>query len=449
MSRNAVRRCLSVGFILACLFPAFSVASQSVEAGVAGVAPRVDVPEPTPDAVRYYQSGHVVWVVSNLIGLAIPALFLWTGWSARLRTISARIGRWRYTSVGVYGALFVAATTLMELPWNFYVVFVRQHAYGLSNQTLGKYASDLTTGTVLGMVVTFLVLGIPYLLLKASPRRWWLYTGLLVLPFSVLVMLIVPIWVEPLFNDFSPLANKQLEERILALAERSGIEGSRVYEVKKSVDTKALNAYVTGIWTTKRIVLWDTLLAELSEEEILAVMGHEMGHYVLGHVVRSIAVATLTAILALWMAHVIVSRLLNRFKKSFGFDSLSDVASLPLLVLILNGVGLIGQPVVLAFSRYQEHEADRFTLELTQDNEAAAQAFVKLQTTNLGYPRPGLFYKLWRSTHPPIGERIDFCNDYRPWESGEPMRYADRFAPVTIPSEAPSTETGGGAGSGL
>jgi Zn-dependent protease with chaperone function len=241
------------------------------------------------------------------------------------------------------------------------------------------------------------------------------------------VMLIAPIWIDPLFNDFGPMKDKALESKILALAERAGVEGSRVYEVNKSVDTTAVDAYVTGFLQTKRIVLWDTILAKLNEKELLVVVGHEMGHYVLHHIITGIIFSFFLILIALYVAYKLANGLIARYKRRFGFEQLSDVASLPLLLLLVGIFSFVISPISLAFSRYQEHEADRFALEITRDNHDAATAFIKLQQENLAVPRPGLLYKLWRSDHPPVGERIDFCNEYHPWKSGQPLKYADRF----------------------
>jgi Zn-dependent protease with chaperone function len=181
------------------------------------------------------------------------------------------------------------------------------------------------------------------------------------------------------------------------------------------VDTNAVNAYVTGFLSTKRIVLWDTLIAKLEEKEVLGVMAHEMGHYVLGHVVRSILLSSLVVLIGLYLVDRMGQALIARFSRSFGFDRLSDVASVPLLLLLLQVNGLILSPVVLAYSRYQEHGADRYALDLTHANHSVGTAFAKLQKENLGVPRPSWFYRIFRSTHPSIGERIDFCNEYHPW----------------------------------
>jgi Zn-dependent protease with chaperone function len=184
-----------------------------------------------------------------------------------------------------------------------------------------------------------------------------------------------------------------------------------------------VNAYVNGFMGTKRIVFWDTALRTLNEDELLVVMGHEMGHYVLGHVFQRIVLGAIGTFLALYAAYRLVGRIIGRFKERFGFSTLSDFAALPLIILLIHLLSLAVTPAEMAFYRYQEHEADRFALELTHNNHAAATAFLKLQHHNLSNPRPGMVYTLWRSSHPSIGERIDFCNSYRPWETGEPSRY--------------------------
>ncbi|HEV8578423.1 MAG TPA: M48 family metallopeptidase [Thermoanaerobaculia bacterium] len=432
-----MRQVIPAVLILACfLLPATPVAAQPAEdtaapAVSAEPAPRGDssapvpVPEPSDKAMRYYRSGNVLWVIGTLWGFAVPCLLLFTGFSARLRDAAHKIGRKRFFTIAVYGILFTLVTFVLDLPLAFYQDFVRQHAYGLSDQSAAKWWSDAFKALAVSCVFIALILWFPYWLLRKSPRRWWLYTGLATAPLLALLLFVTPIWIEPLFNQFGPMKDKALEAKILALADRAGIEGSRVYEVNKSVDTKTVNAYVTGFLKTKRIVLWDTILAKLSDREVLLVMGHEMGHYVLGHVPQLIALGTALALLGLWVIHRTAGGLIARYRDRFGFSELSDVASLPLIALLFSLVTFVLSPAVLAFTRHNEHEADRFGLEITRDNHDCATAFVKLQQENLSNPRPGRLFKLWRSSHPPLGERIDFCNGYRPWEKGEPLAYGD------------------------
>jgi STE24 endopeptidase len=391
--------------------------------------PQVVVPEPSPLALQYYRSGNMLWAIGTTLGLIIPALLLFSGVSARMRNLARRIGRRWLPSVLLYAVLFTISYALLTLPFAYYEGYVRQHAYGLSTQSLDRWLSDWLKGLAVSSVGLALVLWIPYLLLRRSPRYWWLYAGLATAPIAAFILVVSPIWVDPLFNDFGRMQDRTLEGRILALAERAGIPGSRVYQVDKSVDTRTVNAYVTGIGSSKRIVLWDTMLSKLNPDEILFVMAHEMGHFVLHHTLAVIVGATLLVTGSLYLVHRVANTVITRFGSRFGFDRLSDLASFPLLLLLGTVVSLITAPAVLAFSRYQEHEADRFALELTRNNHAAATTFVRLQQENLSMPRPGPIFKFWRGSHPSLGERVDFANGYRPWDAGEPLRYGRLFRP--------------------
>jgi Zn-dependent protease with chaperone function len=388
----------------------------------------VVVPPPSDKALRYYRGGNVIWLVEQFLGLALPSLFLFTGFSAMLRTYASSLGHGRfYPTLVIYLVAFSLVTGLIQLPLSYYVGYVREHAFGLSTQHLSKWIGDQVKGLLVGLVIGALILWLPYLLLARSPSHWWLWTGVLSLPLIVIMFLVTPIWIAPLFNKFGPMQDKALEADVLATASRAGVEGARVFQVDKSVDTEKVNAYVTGIGNTKRIVLWDTLLKRLSPRQIRFVVGHELGHYVLGHVVVSIFVSWGLLLLGLYGAHRTADLLLSRFGGRFGFSQLSDVASLPLLMLLLSVFSLLIGPATLALSRYHEHEADRFALELTHDNRGGASAFVELQRQNLAVPRPGWLFKLFRASHPPIGERVDFMNTYRPWDHGEPERYGGHF----------------------
>ncbi|HET9765965.1 MAG TPA: M48 family metallopeptidase [Thermoanaerobaculia bacterium] len=404
-------------------------ALPTVETPAPADAP-VPVPTPSEKAMRYYRSGNVLWAVAVLWGFAVPLLLLFTGFSAKLRDLARRIGRNWFFTVAIFGVLFAVVGFVLDLPLAWYSDFVRQHAYGLSDQTAAKWWSDAFKALALSCLGNAFFLWVPYLLLRKSPRRWWLYTALLAIPLLAVILVVTPIWIEPLFNKFGPMKDKALEAKILALADRAGIEGSRVYEVAKSEDTKTVNAYVTGFLGTKRIVLWDTTLAKLDDSEVLLVMGHEMGHYALGHVPKLLALGSLLIFVGLWVIHRTAGALIARHGQRWGFSELADVASVPLVGLLFSLVIFVLTPGILAFTRHTEHQADVFGLEITRDNHSCATAFVRLQQENLGNPRPGKLYKLWRSSHPPLGERIDFCNDYRPWETGQPLAYDKLMRPA-------------------
>jgi STE24 endopeptidase len=387
----------------------------------------VAVPEPTPEAVRYYRSGHWVWAASVALGFAVPALILWSGLAVAIRTRAERVARFWPVAAALFIAAYLAVDWLLSLPFAYYAEFARQHAYGMSNQSLGRWLAESFVGLAVNALIGALFFWVPLLAIRRLPRMWWLATGALAVPFLLLMMFVRPIWIDPLTDDFGRMQNPQLEQRILALAERAGIEGARVFEVNKSADTNRLNAYVTGFGATKRIVLWDTLLAKLSPEQTLVVMGHEMGHYVLRHVVIGICAYSAILTLALLLLHLVASAVLRRSAGKLGVRGLSDPAALPLMLAIVAILGVAIMPLAFAFSRHQEHEADRFALEITRDNHACANAFVAMQASNLGYPRPDEWVVWLRTTHPPIGQRVDFCNAYRPWATDQPRRYERLF----------------------
>jgi Zn-dependent protease with chaperone function len=387
----------------------------------------IAVPPPSPEAVRYYRSGHWVWAGGVALGIALPALLLWSGLSVALRNGAERVARAWPLAAALFLVGYLALDWLLSLPFAYYAQFARQHAYGLSNQSLGQWLGESAIGLGVSAAIGALFFWVPLALIRRLPRAWWLATGALAVPFLFLMMLVRPIWIDPLTDDFGPMQNERLEARILALAERAGIERARVFEVNKSADTERVNAYVTGFAATQRIVLWDTLLAKLTPEQVLVVMGHEMGHYVLHHVVIGVCVYSAVLTVGLGLIHLIAGAVLRRRGGRLGLRGLHDPAALPLVLALAGVVSLPLMPAAFAFSRAQEREADRFALELTRDNRSCAEAFVALQASNLGYPRPDVWVKWLRSSHPSLGERVDFCNAYRPWERGEPSRYQARF----------------------
>ncbi len=400
---------------------------EPAAASAPSALPPVAVPEPSPLAMARYRSGIVLWIADTAWGFVLPALILFTGFSATMRNWASRWTRRPILIVALYFAIFSVITFAIDLPRAYYEEFAREHAYGLSNQTFAKWFGDSITALLVSIVIGALFLWIPFRLLARSPRRWWLYTSLLSVPFLVLMIVVAPIWIEPLFNKFGPMKNKALEAHILQLADRAGISGGRVYEVDKSADTKALNAYVSGLGATKRIVLWDTIIARLDEPGLLFVVGHEMGHYVLGHTWKLMAMFFVLISATLYGIHVTAGWIIARWRARIGFDSLADVAALPLLLLLVSLGFFVASPFALAFSRHVEHEADRFGLEITQNNHSAALSFVTMQQDNLANPRPHWLVRLLRADHPTVAERIEFANTYKPWATGQPLVYGDKF----------------------
>ena len=389
----------------------------------------VAVPVASEKAMRYYYSGLVIWLLNAFLGMAILLVLCFSGFAARMRDFAQRAGSNWFLTIVLYWALFSTLLFLVKLPLSYYAGFVNEHAFGLSNQTHADWMIYKLKSLAVTIAGGALVLWIPYLLLKKSPTRWWFYAGLAAFPVVVFSIFIQPIVIEPIFNDFGPVKNPALEQKILKLAERSGIEHARVFEVDKSRETKSTNAYVTGIGQTQRIVFWDTLTASMSDEQVLSVMGHEIGHYVLNHIWKLIAFTLLLMLLMLYIVHRLAHMVISRFQRRLGFTMLSDIASLPLILLLLSTTSIVHTPIGNAVNRQVEHEADVFTLELTRDNRAAAEGFVQLIDDNLDNPRPHWLDQLLRGSHPTNAERIEFANTYKPWMTGQPLRYGALIKP--------------------
>ena len=376
----------------------------------------VVVPEATPEALSYYQSGNILFALTQLLNLLIPALFLFTGFSGKLGKFAEKIGKKWFFSIPIYLIFFVPLYTVLQLPLDFYKGYIREHAYGLSVQSVSQWFSNYGMGILVTLVIALLFVWIFYLLLHTAKKRWWLYSSFLSIGVMFFMFFIQPIWIDPLFNHFGPMKNKELEKEILSLAEKAGISQGRVFEVDKSKETKALNAYVVGLGSSNRIVLWDTTIEKMSPQQLLFVMGHEMGHYVLKHGMLTLLYFGILSFIIFYFTYKTSNVLLEHCRKKFQFTHIYDIASLPLLLFSIQFFLLLFTPLSNYISRSMEREADCFGLEITRDNKAAGEAFVILQNTNLSNPCPGPLYTIWQATHPSLADRIHFCNTYCPWE---------------------------------
>ncbi|MFL6247821.1 MAG: M48 family metallopeptidase [Thermoanaerobaculia bacterium] len=364
----------------------------------------------TDEMRRHTRIGNTMYFVGTAWSFGVLALLLVTGMSRRMRDAAARVTQRPFVVAMLYIALLTIAVAILEFPVTYYSGFVVPHQFDLTDQSFTSWMVDMLKG--LGVAIAIgSVVGASALLVIRKVRRWWLPLWLASVPLVIFMVIIQPLVLDPIFNKFEPLKDEVLRRQLVDLASRAGIEGGRVYQVNKSKQTKTMNAYVTGIGPSNRIVMWDTLLAKMTHDEILGVMGHEMGHYVLKHIWKTLAFLLALSVIVFYITY----RAYERITTERG-----DPATLPWLLIVASAISFLLSPVISGYSRMQEHEADVFALELTHLNESFATAFVKFAEDSKRDPSPHPFIKFWLYTHPPIAERIPFALHYKPWEKGQP-----------------------------
>lgn len=372
----------------------------------------------TPEMLRHQRILDTMYFAGFAYELLVLVFILASGLGARLRDVVRRIVPWRFVQSMLFFVLLSLVTTVAEFPIDYYRGFVVPHEFALTHQTFAAWMSDLVKGLGVDLVIGC-VLAALILLAMTRVRRWWVVVWACSLPLVVAGVIATPLIIDPLFNDFRPLRDPVLKRDLIAEASRAGIDAARVYEVDKSKQTLTMNAYVTGLGPSKRIVMWDTLLAKLSHDEILAVMGHEMGHYVMHHIWKGIAFEAAVTFLGFALAQWLFERGLARWGTKWGARERGDPASLPWLMLLASLLAFLFSPVYSSFSRHIEHQADQFALELTHLNEAAATSEVKFAEDSKVDPSPNAFIEFWRYSHPAAQRRIEFALEYKPWEQGK------------------------------
>jgi STE24 endopeptidase len=388
-------------------------------------------PEKYQKAIAYSRAGYRLYFLSVLWNLAIILFLLRSGFIAKLRDFAES----RSTSHSLQALLFVPALfallALLHLPirlyWHHLSLFYQQ-----SIQPWGSWFWDWTKAQLLSIALALLVVTLLFALIRSKPRSWWLFAWLGAIPLSLFLGLIAPWYVDPLFNKFHPLqeTQPQLVQSIGELSRRAGIPipPERMFLMEASAKTNAINAYVTGLGASKRIVIWDTSIQKTKPEELLFIVGHEMGRYVLGHVAKGFAYFLALLFVALFLACRLLRRMIARWGGVWGIRGQSDWAALGVLLLLLNIMSFFGEPIGNAFSRMQEHAADAYGLQLIQGffpdaNEVAAHSFQVLGEEDLDDPNPPKFIVLWLYSHPPLNDRLRFAHDFgRPPKIRTPTR---------------------------
>lgn len=408
------------------------IAMPAVAQPAAPQATGVTARQPSPASDPYTvvvtdeMRAHQRWVdrlyfADAVYGFLVLLALLGFGVSRRLRDLAGRVTRRPFLAAMLFIALFAVAITVLSLPLAYFAHFVIPHRFKLSQQSLGGWTWDLVKAMLL-QIALGAPIGALALVGIRRVRRWWLAIWIGSIPIALFLVVISPVLLSPVFNRFEPLRDEKLRTELLDLASRAGISGARVFQVDKSKQTSTMNAYVNGLGPTKRIVLWDTIIAKMDHDELRFVMAHEMGHYVLHHMWEGLAFILAVLLVVLWLAQQVAEAATWRWGPSWGFSVLHDPAAVPLLLLVISVFFFLLTPLLNGFSRGLEHQADVFSLEVTHLNDPGARAFVKMAEDSKVLPDPDPFIRFWRYDHPTLAERIAFCRSYRPWEEGKPNR---------------------------
>jgi len=372
---------------------------------------REDYPDLSEEVYKYRKETLRVWAIKLILQFLLPLFFLSSRLSYRIRYFVEN-DRSLFLSGLFYGLIFFTLMFLIKLPLNYYSSFYLSHKYGLSNQTLSRWLEVMVKNFLINDLILSFFIFIPVYLIYRSPRIWWLQLSFLIIPVIIFMVFISPFIIDPIFNKYTSIEDESLGQEIKALLHKANIEDASIYKVDKSKDTKTMNAYMTGILHSKRIVLWDTTIENLEESEVLSITAHEIGHYLEGHIWKSIVFSSIGTILIMFLIFISSNWILDLSGGSFGIRKLYDIAAIPLLLLVLNFYTFLASPISNYVSRHMEVEADAYEVILAEDRESAVSAMEKLYKQSLGIPRPSKIFKLWYHTHPSLEERIEFYRNY-------------------------------------
>jgi len=352
----------------------------------------------------YFRSKLAVGLGKLALAFAFILVVLLTGASSRLhgslRTLTANY----YLQLSGYLLVFLISYSLVLLGLDFYGDVVLERRYGLSNQTIAGWLLRSVKAWLLSAVLAIVSFDLLYALFRTMPNWWWLAASAGWFAMLVLMGKIAPAVIVPLFYKLQPLPDRDLTERLLALAQRCGVRVSQVFEIRLSKETKKANAAVIGLGNERRIVIGDTLMDLCTHDEIEAVFAHELGHVALRHGWKLLAAAAVSSVAGFYILHLFYAR----SAMALGFAGGSDIAGVPLLMLWLMIGGLIAKPFQAALSRHFERQADLFIVGKVPSPETLASSLNKLAGRNLADPEPSRLVELLFYTHPPIAKRIAY-----------------------------------------
>ncbi|MGA2982862.1 MAG: M48 family metallopeptidase [Terriglobia bacterium] len=369
------------------------------------------IPQGAKDSARvkrYHRTGRILSVAGYLVDLALLLTFLFAGWTVALRTLALHYSPRPWLALLIYLVLFGTITQLVGLPFSFLQGFWLEHRYGLSNLTLAGWVKDQWKGLAVGGTLAVLGVEFLYAMIRRWPERWWIWCAIAFIGFFILLANLAPVLIFPIFFKIKPLENPALTERLLELSRRAGTRVKGVFEWKLSEKSKKANAALMGLGNTRRIILSDTLLEKFQDDEVEAVLAHELGHHVHRHIFQSIALQGAATFAGFYLIH----RTLAWLGPHFGFHGAADFANLPLLALVTTGLSLVLLPAVNAYSRAMERQADTYALRAIPSRAPFISSMEKLAELNLAELQTHPWIEFIFHSHPSIQKRIAFAQKF-------------------------------------
>jgi STE24 endopeptidase len=382
-------------------------------------------------ATRLFRTRTMLYFAGSAWGILQLLLLLALGVPARIRDVVEKLTRSGWGQCYLFVFLFLLVMTLLNAPLRLYGHHLGL-AYGLSVQGWGSWILDWGKSFLLSWLVAGLLVKVLFWIIRRSPRRWWFWFWIPTMMAVLFGIFLSPIVVDPLFDKFEPLqrSNPALVQQLEKVVARSGVTlpPDRMFYMRASQKVTGLNAYVTGFGPSKRLVLWDTTIAQATPDELSGIFGHELGHYVLHHIALGVIFAAAALLVAFFLGQQMTQWLLHRYGSRWRIRSQEDWACLAVLLLVLNVLSFFSAPVENAFSRSIEHAADVYGQEaihgiVADPQTTTQQGFQRLGETSLEDPTPHPFVEFWTFSHPSIGSRAAFAAAYNPWAAGQHPKY--------------------------
>ena len=362
----------------------------------------------SPEALRYNRIRRWLGVTDFIVGFAFLIILLVTRWSDLLRDLAYRLGFQSYSlSLFMYLFLLLVISKTLGIGLDYYG-FSLERRFKLSTQRFRSWAWDEVKSFLVGLVLGTVVVEILYFTLRQWPQHWWIVAWALFMGLFVLLAQLAPVVLFPIFYKFEPLDDEDLRRRLVVLSERAGTRVRGVYRWKLSEKSKKANAALTGLGATRRIILADTLLDNYTQDEIEAVLAHELGHHVHRHILKSIFVQAAITLLGFWAANWTLHYAVDQHM----FEELSDFANLPLLALVSVVLSFVLMPALNAYSRFNERQADRYAFESIASVEPFISSMNKLAEQNLAERMPSKWVEWFFHSHPAISRRLAAAKEW-------------------------------------